>query len=134
VKSKSGVDVSLSAEMSFNGIDAQLHCDMREDTEREITFEVKGRLGTLIMDQYVHPYRGFTITLSTPNSQKIFTENDGDADYHRSTYAYQLDHVIKVIQGRAHPLTGGEDAVETMRGIDALYHAAGFDREFQHAN
>jgi len=95
-----------------------------------LTFEVIGEKGSLFFDQYVHPYRGFSIELKTLNGTSVFTEKDKDADYTRSTYAYQLDHVINVMQGRVKPLTGGQDAIETMRCIDELYAAAKFDRRF----
>ena len=42
-----------------------------------------------------------------------------------TTFHYQLRHVMEVIAGRAQPLTGGEDAVNNMRAIDAIYRAAG---------
>ena len=42
-----------------------------------------------------------------------------------TTFHYQLRHVIEVIEGRAQPLTGGDDAVNNMRAIDAIYRAAG---------
>lgn len=128
IQDESGVDVTLSAKMQFDGIQSQLICDMREGTERDITFAVIGENGSVIFDQYVHPYRGFEITLTTQNEKSVFTHEDIDADYARSTYAYQLDHVVDVLQGRTKALTGGQDALETMRGIDALYTAAGFDR------
>jgi hypothetical protein len=38
---------------------------------------------------------------------------------------FQLRHVIEVIEGRAAPLTGGDDAIGNMRAIDAIYRAAG---------
>lgn len=131
IKSDSGVDVYLHAEMDFDGIQSLLTCDMRENTEREITFEVVGEKGTILMDQYVHPYRdrGFTTTLTTASGTVTFTKKDKDADHYRSTYAYQLDHVMNVLQGNAEPLTGGQDALETMQCIDALYAAAGFERD-----
>jgi predicted dehydrogenase len=42
-----------------------------------------------------------------------------------TTFHYQLQHVIDVIEGRAEPLTGGDDAIGNMRAIDAIYRAAG---------
>ena len=42
-----------------------------------------------------------------------------------TTFHYQLRHVIEVIEGRAQPLTGGDDAIGNMRAIDAIYRAAG---------
>ena len=42
-----------------------------------------------------------------------------------TTFHYQLRHVLEVIEGRAAPLTGGDDAIGNMRAIDAIYRAAG---------
>ena len=42
-----------------------------------------------------------------------------------TTFHFQLRHVIEVIEGRAQPLTGGDDAIGNMRAIDAIYRAAG---------
>jgi predicted dehydrogenase len=42
-----------------------------------------------------------------------------------TTFHFQLRHVIEVIEGRAEPLTGGDDAIGNMRAIDAVYRAAG---------
>ena len=42
----------------------------------------------------------------------------------RTTYAWQFDHVMDVLQGRAAPLTGGADAIATMTAIDAIRAAA----------
>jgi len=130
IRGTKGVDVAFSAKIGFDSVQGELICDMREDTERDITFEVIGEKGSLFFDRYVHPYRGFSIELKTPNGTSVFNEKDKDADYTRSTYAYQLDHVINVMQGRVKPLTGGQDAIETMRCIDELYAAAKFDRRF----
>ena len=42
-----------------------------------------------------------------------------------TTFHYQLRHVLDVIEGRARPLTGGDDAVNNMAALDAVYRAAG---------
>lgn len=123
--SGSGVDAAMKAEMHFDGIKSTLACDMRGETEREIIFTVTGDKGKATLDQYVHPYRQFTLTVETDSGVRTFTEKDDEKRYSRSTYAYQLDHVIKVMNGKASALTGGADAVNTMRAIDAIYDAAG---------
>lgn len=127
VLAESGVDAAMTAVMSFGDIKGTLACDMRGEKEREISFTVKGDKGTATLDQYVHPYREFTITVETESGVRTFTEKDDEKRYARSTYAYQLDHVLKVMSGKASPLTGGADAVNNMRAIDAIYAAAGMD-------
>jgi len=123
--SDSRVDAAMKAEMSFDGAKAMLACDMRGETDREITFTVTGDKGTATLDQYVHPYRQFTLTVETESGVRTFSEKDDEKRYTRSTYAYQLDHVVKVLSGKASALTGGADAVQTMRAIDAIYDAVG---------
>ena len=125
VLSDSGVDVAMSALMRFGGIKATLTCDMRGETDREVVFTVVGEKGTATLDQYVHPYRQFTLTVETEKGVQTFTEKDDEERYARSTYAYQLDHVVNVLAGKASALTGGADAVNNMRAIDAIYTAAG---------
>lgn len=125
ILSDSGVDAAMKAEMNFDGINGTLACDMQGKTDREIIFTVTGDKGTATLDQYVHPYREFTLTVETKSGVRTFTEKDDEKRYTRSTYAYQLDHVLKVISGKASALTGGADAVNTMRAIDAIYEAAG---------
>lgn len=125
ILSDSGVDIAMNAVMNFNDVKGTLACDMREKTGREIVFTVTGDKGTATLDQYVHPYREFTLTVETESGVRTFTEKDDPPRYTRSTYAYQLDHVLKVMSGKASALTGGPDAVNTMRAIDAIYDAAG---------
>ena len=42
-----------------------------------------------------------------------------------TTFHYQLRHVLACIEDNAQPLTGGDDAINNMRAIDAVYRAAG---------
>ncbi len=126
--SDSGVDVALEARLSFAGIKSHIQCDMREGTERKISFKVTGDAGNITFDQFVHPYRQFSIRLETQRETSTFSHKDKDADYTRSTYDYQLDHVIDVLRGNASPLTGGMDAINTMQAIDKIYEAAGLER------
>jgi predicted dehydrogenase len=125
ILSESGVDAAMKAEMNFDGVKGTLACDMRGETDREIVFTVTGDKGTATLDQYVHPYRQFTLTVETESGVRTFTEKDDEKRYTRSTYAYQLDHVVKVMSGKASALTGGADSIHTMRAIDAIYDAAG---------
>jgi predicted dehydrogenase len=68
----------------------------------------------------VSPHAGATLSIEndTPSLPQIF--GDGETTFH-----YQLRHVLDCIDGRAQPLTGGDDAINNMRAIDAIYRAAG---------
>ncbi len=128
ILSDSGVDVAMQAELRFEKTKATLHCDMREGSERLIEFTVQGEKGRLIFEQYVHPYRGFKITTKLEDSEQSLTHEAELELYNRSTYAYQLDHMMDVLNGKIQPLTGGLDALQTMQSMDAIYRAAGFTR------
>lgn len=99
-----GVSVSIAASMI-----APLHISLRLDGER----------GRLEISNFIAPQRGCVFT-TTLDGETVTHPTDGP-----STYAAQLDHVHEVMTGRAHPLTGGSDAVSTMTAIDAIYEAAG---------
>jgi predicted dehydrogenase len=91
-----GVDLDIEAELAFtSGPTATLRCSMQPED------------GTLLRYLRVH--------VSMPE-----IVSGGDTTFH-----YQLRHVIEVIEGRASPLTGGDDAIGNMRAIDAIYRAAG---------
>jgi len=124
--SQTGVDVRMEADMHFDDISASLTCDMNEGTERIIKFTVIGDKGRIIFEQFVHPYRdpGFSIKVETDSGLNLISQNDNKALYTKSTYAYQLDHVIDVMSEKTSPLTGGLDAIQTMKAIDAIYAAS----------
>lgn len=128
ILANSGVDVAMQAELRFDETKATLHCDMREGTERLIEFTVQGEKGRLIFEHYVHPYRGFKITTKLKDSERILINEADPSLYNRSTYAYQLDHVVDVLNGKTQPLTGELDALKTMQSMDAIYRTAGFTR------
>lgn len=128
VRDVTDVDVAMQADLLFDSIDAHLECDMREGTERLIKMKIEGDMGDISFDQYVHPYRGFEIKISTPKGVEKFSNDDDLERYNRSTYAYQLDHVVELLSGKSKALTGGEDAIGTLKAMDSLYRAAGFDR------
>lgn len=124
---RSGVDVRMTADMKFGDISASLTCDMEQGTERIITFIVKGKKGLIIFDQFVHPYRppGFSIKIETEHGTQVFMLDNDKTLYTKSTYDYQLSHMIDVMSGKTNPLTGGNDAIKTMKAIDSIYAASG---------
>jgi len=117
-----GVDLAIEAELAFtSGPTATLRCSMQPDDGALFRrLRVTGDKGVLEMDNPVSPHAGATLSIEaeTPTLPQIVSGGD-------TTFHYQLRHVLEVIAGRARPLTGGEDAVNNMRAIDAIYRAAG---------
>jgi predicted dehydrogenase len=88
-----------------------MRCSMLAPRKDWIEFEGTG--GTLRMNRFVSPHHGGNLMLTTPRG------TIEEAPSGPSTYAAQLDHVVRVFGGEAAPLTGGDDAIATMELIDA---------------
>lgn len=117
-----GVDLDIEAEMAFtSGPTATLRCSMQpEDRALHRRLRVHGDAGVLEIENPVSPHSGATLSIEAPNAPMPQIVSGGDTTFH-----YQLRHVLEVIEGRAEPLTGGDDAIGNMRAIDAIYRAAG---------
>ena len=117
-----GVDLDIDAELAFtNGPTATLACSMQsEDGGLSRYLRVHGDSGMLELDNPVSPHSGSTLSIESASATMPEIVSGGDTTFH-----YQLQHVIDVIEGRAEPLTGGDDAIGNMRAIDAIYRAAG---------
>jgi len=117
-----GVDIAIEAELAFpSGPTASLRCSMQpEDGVLYRRLRVTGDRGVLEFDNPVSPHAGATLAIESDAPSVPQIVSGGDTTFH-----YQLRHVLEVIAGRAQPLTGGEDAVNNMRSIDAIYRAAG---------
>jgi predicted dehydrogenase len=117
-----GVDIEVEAQLAFtSGPTATLKCSMQpEDGVLLRRLRVQGDDGLLELDNPVSPHAGATLSLEAPNAPLPRIVSGGDTTFH-----YQLRHVLDVIEGRAQPITGGDDAIGNMRAIDAIYRAAG---------
>jgi predicted dehydrogenase len=117
-----GVDVDIDADLAFtSGPTAKLRCSMQPDDG--VLFRrlrVEGDAGFLELENPVSPHAGATLSIEAPNAPLPQIVSGGDTTFH-----CQLRHVIEVIEGRAAPLTGGDDAICNMRAIDSIYRAAG---------
>lgn len=119
------VAVASVAELDFGGIPGFLECDMSPSAIYENHIDVIGSRGTARITRPVHPYRwnphlGFEITTVIDGEKDLKTLLNSSEAYKRSTYAYQLDHVVAVIRREAKALTGGADAIANMAAIDAI--------------
>ncbi|HTU68419.1 MAG TPA: Gfo/Idh/MocA family oxidoreductase [Steroidobacteraceae bacterium] len=117
-----GVDVAVRAELAFpSGPTATLECSMQpEDGSLFRRLRVTGDKGVLEIENPVSPHAGATLSIEGPDAPLPQIVSGGDTTFH-----FQLRHVLEVIEGRAQPLTGGDDALGNMRAIDAIYRAAG---------
>ena len=115
---ESGVDAATAARLRFGEVEAELRCDMRRPRRSVLVLE--GERGRVEFDNYVspHAFGRLIVSLSGEPPREIARDP-------RPTYSWQLDHLLDVCAGRAAPLTGGRDAVDQMRAIDAIYAAAG---------
>jgi predicted dehydrogenase len=117
-----GVDLEVDAQLAFtSGPTATLKCSMQPaDGVLFRRLRVQGDKGVLEIDNPVSPHSGSTLSIEAPDAPMPQIVSGGETTFH-----HQLRHVIEVIEGRAQPLTGGDDAVGNMRAIDAIYRAAG---------
>jgi predicted dehydrogenase len=117
-----GVDLDIEAELAFtSGPTATLRCSMQpEDGQLFRRLRVRGDKGVLELDNPVTPHAGATLSIENDSPTLPQIVSGGDTTFH-----HQLRHVLDCIAGKAQPLTGGEDAVNNMRAIDAVYRAAG---------
>ena len=117
-----GVDIEIEADLAFtSGPTATLKCSMQPDDGQLLRrLRVEGERGLLDFENPVSPHLGATLAIeSEPPSMPQIVEG-GETTFH-----YQLRHVLDVIEGRVQPLTGGDDALNNMRALDAVYRAAG---------
>jgi predicted dehydrogenase len=117
-----GIDLDIVAELAFtSGPTATLKCSMHPvDGVLFRRLRVLGDKGVLEFDNPVSPHAGATLSIETDAPSVPQIVSGGETTFH-----FQLRHVIEVIEGRAQPLTGGEDAIGNMRAIDSIYRAAG---------
>ena len=118
-----GVDLDIEAELAFtSGPTATLKCSMQpEDGVLFRRLRVQGDDGRARARQPgLAAFRRHACPSSRRTRRMPQIVSGGDTTFH-----YQLRHVIEVIEGRAQPLTGGDDAIGNMRAIDAIYRAAG---------
>jgi predicted dehydrogenase len=108
---RDGVDAVLEADMRFGEVEASMRCSMLAPRKDWLLFE--GAEGTLRFDNFVSAQRGGKLTCTTTCG--VTTEEASGP----ASYAGQLDHTVRVFRGEAAPLTGGGDAIATMRLIDA---------------
>ncbi len=121
----SGVALSSWASLTFGDVPGVIDCNMGQDAIADNRIHVVGSLGVAKFVNFVQPHEwnpqtGFEIYVEVDGRREITTLLNVPESWKRSTYEYQLDHVVKVMRGEVAALTGGEDAIATMTAIDAV--------------
>jgi predicted dehydrogenase len=114
-----GLDEWLDAELAFpNGATGSARCHMAHD-ELQMSLRIEGSLGEATAANFVLPHLDDRVLVRTRAGER--TESLGT----RSSYTYQLEaFAARLRHGVPLPLTP-DDALDTMRLIDACYRAAG---------
>lgn len=116
-----GADEWLDADLEFpGGATASARCHMAYD-DVVMSCRVVGSRGEALAPNFVLPHLDDRLVVRTPDGER--TERLGT----RSSYTYQLEALAAHIR-RDSPLPlDADDALATMRLIDASYRAAGFE-------
>lgn len=122
-RNPSGADISMRAELLFPGdVTAVVSASMVEGVTLTSDLVLVGDNGTLTVENMVFPSAGHSIRVELDGVPYVTTVAG------RTTYDHQLDAVLDgLATGTALP-TEGQDSIDNMAVIDAIYSAAGFDR------
>ncbi|MEU4098589.1 Gfo/Idh/MocA family oxidoreductase [Streptomyces sp. NPDC026673] len=119
---KPGVDEWLDADLVYpGGATASARCHMDADV-MEMSCRIVGSRGEATAPSFVLPHLDDRVVVSTPDGERV--EELGK----RSSYHYQLEAFAASVRDGAPLPTDADDAVETMRLIDASYRSAGFEQ------
>lgn len=114
------VDEALEAKMQFHGgITSTIRSSLLEEVEAQ-TARITGTLGTIDVENFVHPQRGNRITLTVQDGATAEV-----VPQQPSSYAAQLSAFVAAVRDGVGVLTGPGDSVANMEVIDAMYRAAG---------
>ena len=116
----SGIDLTMTAELCFpEDVRCEVHCSMAADVGFQAFLQVTGNKGVLRADNPLAPHFGHRLRVTIDGKEKA-EQIEG-----RTTYDHQLEaFVAAVLEGEEQP-TGGQDGIDNMRVIDAIYRAAG---------
>lgn len=87
----------------------------------EMSWRIVGSRGEATAPCFVLPHTDDRVVIRTPDGERV--EELGK----RTSYTYQLEAFAATLRDGAPLPTDADDAVESMRMIDACYRAAGFE-------
>ncbi len=116
-----GVDEWVAAHLEFpSGATGLARCHMSGES-RGMTYRMVGTRGEATATSFVLPHLDDRVLVSTTTGDRA--EHLGT----RSSYTYQLEAFAAHVREGVPMATDGDDAVATMRLIDACYRALGLE-------
>jgi predicted dehydrogenase len=116
-----GVDESIVATLRFpSGIFGDVSCGMAKGTPFKALITVLCDTGSVELENPVLPHRGHSIRERLNGGFRHHTVGGG------TTFDFQLQALVDVLDGKAAPVNGGADAIGNMAVIDSIYEKAGF--------
>ena len=115
------VDGRIDAELRWpDGRAATLSSSMIEpDGRNDIRLSIYGSDGTMIVKNPLAPQMGSSITVERDDTKEVH-EVDSSASYFHQLVAFH-----EAVKTGVSPVTSGDDSIQTMDVIDAIYVAAG---------
>ncbi len=115
------VDGRIDAELRWpDGRAATLSSSMIEpDGRNDIRLSIYGSDGTMIVKNPLAPQMGSSITVERDDTKEVH-EVDSSASYFHQLVAFH-----EAVKTGVSPVTSGDDSVQTMDVVDAIYVAAG---------
>lgn len=115
------VDGRIDAELRWpDGRAATLSSSMIEPNGRnDIRLSIYGSDGTMIVKNPLAPQMGSSITVERDGTEEVY-EVDSSASYFHQLVAFR-----DAVTAGVAPITSGDDSIQTMDVIDAIYVAAG---------
>ncbi len=116
------VDEALEAQLQFHGgVTSTIRSSLLEAEEAQ-TACITGTLGTIDVENFVHPQAGNRITLTLASGATT-----QEVPQQPSSYAAQLAAFVAAVHDGVGVPTGPSDSVANMEVIDAMYRAAGLE-------
>jgi predicted dehydrogenase len=114
-----GVDARMDVDLVFpSGVTGAARCDMAAD-EWQMTYRLVGTAGEATATNFVLPHTDDRVVVRTGTRDRV--EHLGT----RPSYSYQLEAFTAFVRDGAPMPTDADDAVATMRLVDACYTAVG---------
>ncbi len=115
------VDIVMEAELRFpGGVPATMITSMEDHEPFSTTLTVIGSKGKLFADNPMAPQYGHKLELTVDGQTSVEQIDDG-----KTTYDHQLAAFCQAVREGGKPPTMGQDSIDSMRLIDAVYTAAG---------
>ena len=120
-KTQLGVDESIIATLRFpSGIFADVTCGMAKGTPFKALITIQCDNGSVELENPVLAHRGHCLRERLNGGFTQHTMAGG------TTFDFQLQALVDVLDGKRKSLNGGADAIGNMAAIDAIYEKAGF--------